>query len=195
MYKGGDLEGAIKKFEYVIEKYPDSKSAVESTMRIGDILAESGRADDAARELKTIIEKYPGTQFEKVASRRIGDMLKERGLYNAAIERYKAAITDTQSNFNAETQFLIAECYEESGDVDQAIPEYLKVKYLYPDISPWPGRAQLRAATLFEGKLRWKDAVKIYEELASGKRGEAKYAKERLDWIKENVPVKILEVD
>ncbi|MDD5423800.1 MAG: tetratricopeptide repeat protein, partial [Candidatus Omnitrophica bacterium] len=168
--------------------------AVESTMRIGDILAESGRADDATKELKTIIEKYPGTQFEKVASRRIGDILKERGLYNAAVEKYKVAITETQSNFNAETQYLIGECYEESGDAEQAIPEFLKVKYLYPEVKRWSGRAQLRAATLFEGRQRWKDAAKIYEELASGKYEEAKYAKERLDWIKTNVPGNILEV-
>jgi len=161
---------------------------------VGDILAESGRADDAVKELKGITEKYPGTQFEKVADKKIGDIFKQRKLYNAAIERYRLAITEAQSDFNAETQFLIGECYEEAGDADQAIAEFLKVKYLYPELTKWSGRAGLRAATLFENKGRWKDARKIYEELSGTKLQEAKYARERLEWMEDNVPEKTGEV-
>jgi len=195
LYKTQDLEGATKKFEYIIEAYPESKSAVESTMKIGDILAESGRADDAIKELKLITEKYPGTQFEKLANKKIGDILKQKKLYNAAIEKYRLAITETQSDFNAETQFQIADCYEETGEGEQAVAEFLKVKYLYPEITRWSGKAGLRAAAIFENKGRWKDAKKIYEELSGTNLEEAKYARERLEWIKNNVSKKAGEVN
>jgi TolA-binding protein len=195
LYKTGDVDGATKGLEHIIEAYPASKVAVDSTMKIGDILAESGHPDDAVRELKGITEKYPGTQFEKVADKKIGDIFKQKKLYNAAIEKYRLAITEAQSDFNAETQFLIGECYEEAGDADQAMAEFLKVKYLYPEITRWSGRAGLRTATLFENKGRWKDARKIYEELSGTKLEEAKYARERLEWIKDNVPEKPGEVN
>ena len=85
--------------------------------------------------------------------------------------------------------------YEESGDAEQAVAEFLKVKYLYPEITRWSGRAGLRAATLFEGKGRWNDARKIYEELSGTNLEEAKYARERLEWMKDNVPEKAGEVN
>jgi len=187
LYKNGDLDGAIKQFERIIEVHPDSQLAVESTIKIGDILAQSGKADDAIKELKSIIEKHPGTRFEKVANKKIGDILKERKLFNAAIEKYRLAITEKQSEFNAETQFAIGESYEELGDNEEALSEYLKVKYLYPEITYWSARAGLRAAYIFEVKQRWNDARKIYEEMAGADLEEAKYAKERLEWIRNHV--------
>ena len=53
----------------------------------------------------------------------------------------------------------------------------------------------MRAATLFENRGRWKDARKIYEELSGANLEEAKYARERLEWIKNNVSEKAGEVN
>jgi len=51
-------------------------------------------------------------------------------------------------------------------------------------------KSLLRIAQIYEGKDDFKEAVKIYDKVISLGAEEAKYAKERVEWIKKNIGLK-----
>ncbi|MBI4707874.1 MAG: hypothetical protein HY761_08125 [Candidatus Omnitrophica bacterium] len=84
-------------------------------------------------------------------------------------------------------QLKIAEVLEAQGKVNEAIEEYLKVTYLYSDNNTYSVKALLRVAEIYEGMENFKEASNIYKRIIATSAEEAKYAKERLDWINQHV--------
>jgi tetratricopeptide (TPR) repeat protein len=87
----------------------------------------------------------------------------------------------------AEIQFKIAETEEAQGKTQEAIEEYLKVTYLYSENQVLVVKSLLRVAAIYEDKENFKEAVNIYKRIVSMNVEEAKYAQERIDWIKTHV--------
>jgi tetratricopeptide (TPR) repeat protein len=83
-------------------------------------------------------------------------------------------------------QMKIAEVKEAQGKFDDAAEEYLKVTYVYPEDSPMVTKALLRVGAIYENKEKFKEALKIYDKVLSMDVPEAKFAQERIDWIKAN---------
>jgi len=87
----------------------------------------------------------------------------------------------------ADIQFKIAEALQAQGAYPEAIEEYLKVSYLYSEGNDLAVKALLRVAAIYEDKENFKEAVNIYKRISSMNVQEAKYAKERIDWIKAHI--------
>jgi len=81
-------------------------------------------------------------------------------------------------------QLKIAEVKEAQGKPDEAVGEYLKVTYVYPEDNALVTKALLRVGTLYENKENFKEALKIYNKVISLNVPEAKFAQERIEWIK-----------
>ena len=108
----------------------------------------------------------------------------ERQDYAKAIGYLKQAQTAEDTDFNAQIQYDIAECHELNNDLENAIIEYLKISYMYPQNTFWAARAELKCANLLERMQRWDQAIKVYTRLAQRKVKESEYAIKRLDWLK-----------
>ncbi len=87
----------------------------------------------------------------------------------------------------ADIQFKIAEALQAQASYPDAIEEYLKVTYLYSENNDLAVKALLRVAAIYEDKEDFKEAVNIYKRINSMNVQEAKYAQERIDWIKTHV--------
>jgi tetratricopeptide (TPR) repeat protein len=86
-------------------------------------------------------------------------------------------------------QLKIAETLETQGRLKEAVQEYLKVTYLYSEDATATVKAYLRVARIFEAQEDFQEALNIYKKVIAMNVPEAKYAQERIDWIKSNVKI------
>ena len=84
-------------------------------------------------------------------------------------------------------QFKIAQSLQAQGKIPEAIEEYLKTTYLYTEDNNLVVKSLLRVAAIYEDAENFKEATNIYKRIISLNVEEAKYAKERIDWIKTHV--------
>ncbi|MFA4991831.1 MAG: tetratricopeptide repeat protein, partial [Candidatus Omnitrophota bacterium] len=179
-YEGGDLERAIRELERIKDDYPKSDILPTVDLKISELLMKKGDMKAAKKRLMEFRQIHRDTGFVKLASKYLGDIFREEKDLKEAIEYYKEAIDDRRGDFNAGMQFIVARLYEESGDIDSAISEYMKVWYIYPDSTDIVAEAQMACAGLFEKQGKWEDAEKIYKKIISMDVKEAPRARERM---------------
>jgi len=75
------------------------------------------------------------------------------------------------------------------GKTEEAIEAYLKTAYLYSssEDQAFAVRSLLRVAEIYEGKENFQEALNVYAKVISMNTDEAKYAQERMEWIKKHV--------
>ncbi len=178
---------AVEQFRALIDRYPGSPLVPEAALAIGSIHDAAGRRTEAVEQWQWVIDRYPQTRFQTLAYERIAEQFQRKGDYEGAVVYLHKALATTAHEFQAQLQYLIAECHQETGALDQALQEYLKVDYLYPESGEWSRRARLKAAQICETRQLWSQARGIYERLAAEPVDEARYARERLEWLERNV--------
>ncbi len=174
---------AVEQFGALIEQYPGSALVPEVVLAMGALYDAEGRDADARQQWEWVIDRYPQTQFQALACQRITEQLRRKGDYVGAVVYLEKAMSAATPEFGAQLQYVLAECHQEMGSLDQALQEYLKVDYLYPENAYWSRRARLKAAQICEAKQLWEQARGIYERLAREPVEEARYAQERLQWL------------
>ena len=111
--------------------------------------------------------------------------MRKEGSIKDAINYYKESIDDRRGDFNAGIQLTIGQLYEEAGDVDNAIAEYMKVGYIYPDSTGIVANTALLCGRLLEKQNKIEEAVKLYKKISDMDAKESGLAKERLKAIEE----------
>lgn len=183
----GNFDQAIKNLE-VIRAKPYSKLFVQASLYLANVYVEKENPDLAIKICQQLAETNP--EYARESFIRMGDYFKTLSKYGDSLKAYQAALSKTKgaSDFDdSQIYFKIAELFEAEQDLDKATETYLKVAYLSLANSPLSVKAYLRAARIFENKESWKEAKKIYEKIANENVEEAKFAKERIEWIDNNI--------
>jgi len=123
-------------------------------------------------------------KLAKVAYIRLGDVYKECSEFDNAVYAYRQAMKFAEHESDAYLQFRIGECLEEKGDLTASVEEYLKVPYFKEEDKFWVVKGLLRCAHIYENKEDWRRAISMYERALNYDTPEAKYAQERIDFIK-----------
>ena len=165
-------------------RYLYSELVPKSLLKMGEILVEAGRAGEGLRKFEELVYSYPNTPFARIARKKTEEALKAQKSYHMAAAHFRKALTEEDTEMNAEIQYYIALCLEESGDLKNAIEEHLKVAYLYSSSRFWGIKAQFRCAQIFEKEGEPEKAKRIYERLAEEPVEEGAYARKRLAWLK-----------
>ncbi|MDD4953725.1 MAG: tetratricopeptide repeat protein [Candidatus Omnitrophica bacterium] len=175
---------AIANFQKVIDS---GKSDLygQATVAIADIYVKLNKTDLALRGYRDIINEHP--ELEHLIYPKIAELLFKMGDLNQALETYRRSLDLVPVGEMADIQFKIAEILQAQGKPQEAIEEYLKVTYLYSENSELAVKALLRVAKSYEDKEDFKGAVNIYKKIITLDTQEAKYAQERMDWIKANI--------
>ncbi|MFA5357100.1 MAG: tetratricopeptide repeat protein [Candidatus Omnitrophota bacterium] len=180
----GKYEEAVNNFGKVVE-VGSSDIAGTANIAIADIYARQDKLEQALEVYKYVLNGYPnlaGMVYPKIA-----DIYRKTGDHEQAINFYGKGLDMAPPREMAQIQFKIAETVEAQGKEDDAMEEYLKVTYLYTQDNELTVKALLRAAAICENKENFKEAVNIYKKISAMNAQEAKYAKERMDWIREHV--------
>jgi tetratricopeptide (TPR) repeat protein len=175
-----ELDSAIENLNKAI-KFGSRDLVVQASIAIANILVQKDRLDEAETIYKEAIKKSPslaGTIYPKISL-----IYEKKSDFDNAIIFYHKALSLVSMKEASGLQFKIARAYEQKGAYQQAIEEYLKIPYMYPADSRLIVKAYLSGAQIYENQNDFLKAKDIYLKIASMDVEEAKYAKERLDWI------------
>jgi tol-pal system protein YbgF len=180
----GRYDKAREHFASIVKDYPSGDMVEEALYQLALTAMDDGKTDEAASRLEELTSRFPGSGSARAAYRKLAKMKKDAKDPDAAIAYFGKSLTGDNDEPNAQTQYEIAELYEQKPDLPKASEEYLKVPYLYGKGVFWSVRAQLRAAQIFERMDRIDDAKRLYEKLASMDVQESEFAKKRIEWLK-----------
>jgi TolA-binding protein len=175
---------AIGNFQKVIASGKSDLTA-QAAVAIGDIYLRQGQIDSALKTYKDAVRDYPN--FAQLIHPKIADIYNKTGNYDEAKDYYRKSLEIVPVKEMSSIQFKIAEVLQAQGKFPEAIEEYLKVTYLYSEDNDLTVKALLRVAGIYEDKENFNEAMNIYRKIAAMNVGEAKYAQERMDWIKAHV--------
>ncbi|MFH0790448.1 MAG: tetratricopeptide repeat protein [Candidatus Omnitrophota bacterium] len=143
------------------------------------------KIEPALKAYKDILENYPN--LASLVYPKIADIYLKIKDYEQAIGFYRKSQELVPVNEMSNIQFKIAEARQAQGKPDEAIEEYLKVAYLYSENNRLVVKSLLRVAAIYEDRDNFKEAVNIYKKIALLDAEESKYAKEKIEWIRENI--------
>ncbi len=173
-----------------LEQY-QSISAVDESLKGKTMLAIAGimskdldprRAIAAYESIIATSPDYAGEAYLK-----LGRLYRGTQDYEKEIEVYQNALAARQGQIDrAQVQFNLADTLELMSRTEDAIAEYLKIPDLYPSQQAWAVKAYLRVAKIYEEGEDWEGARVTYQKIIQLNTPEAAFARERLDWIKNN---------
>jgi len=179
-------EEAKENFKKVIELGKTDLNG-QAAIALADIYVKQNNPELALSAYKQIIKDYPN--LVNVIYPKMADILYKANNFSQALDFYRKSLDVVPVREMGNVQFKIAEVLQAQGALDEAVEEYLKVNYLYSESENnlFAVKALLRVAQIYEDKENFKEAVHIYQKVIATNAEEAKYAKERLDWIKTHV--------
>ena len=166
----------------------DNEVYAKAKLAIAEIFEKEMDPESAVLTYQSIIDSSP--EFKKDAYVKIAEIHKTANNYAEALDAYTKAVRSKPGLSkikNSKLQFYIGDTCELLNKSEQAIEEYLKIPYIYPNDIGWVTRAYLRIARIFEDNDKWDSAILTYKKIIELQADEAKFAKERLDWIKINI--------
>ena len=178
--QGQDYNKAVESFKKVIE-IADRDLVGQATIAIGDIYVKQNDYKLALNTYQEAIVKYPNLAV--LLYPKIADIYKEQRNYEEAVNFYRKSLEIAPLRQMDQLQFKIAESLQEQGKGNDAIEEYLKLTYLYPQDKTLVVKSLLRVAQIYEDEEKFQEAKSIYNKIVSMDVDEAKFAKERIEWI------------
>lgn len=175
---------AIDNFKKVIE-LGKSDLAGQAAIAIADIYLKQERFDLALTTHKNVTNQYPN--LVHLIYPKLADIYFKMGDYAGALDFYRKSQEVVPVQGMSYIQFKIAETLQAQGKFQEAAEEYLKVTYLYAQDNNLAVRALLRVAAIYEDKEKFAEALNIYKRITSMEVEEAKYARERMDWINKHI--------
>lgn len=176
----GDYPKAREYFVSVANDRSSGAMMEEALYQLALTSIDEGRLDDAASHLGELAAKFPASNLARTGYRMLAKTKKAGGMSGDAIELLKKSLSADNNESNAQTQYEIAESYEEMQEIEKAASEYIAVRERYDKGLFWSVRAQLKAAQLYEHLARYDDARKLYKDLAAMDVQESELAKKRL---------------
>ena len=183
----GNNQEALENFQKVITLAKSDLSG-QAAVAMADIHIKDNKLDLALSICNKVMADFPN--LASLIYPKIADIHSKLGNYAEAIDFYNRSLDIVPVKDMADIQFKIAENMQAQGKLKDAIEQYLKVPYLYAQDSNLAVKAFLRVASLYENQDNFKEALNIYKKVSSTNTQEAKYARERMNWIRANIRIK-----
>jgi tetratricopeptide (TPR) repeat protein len=190
-YVLGSIYTEEAKYEEAIDHFKTAMQTGKSDLTgqaaiaVADIYLKQDKFDAALKTYQQVLGDYPnlsGLIYPKIA-----DLHFRLNDYSQALDYYNKSLNLVSIREVSRIQFNIAEVLETQGEIPESIENYLKVTYLYAEDQDLAVKALLRVAQIYEDRENFKEALSIYKRIDSMDTEEAKYARERMDWIKANM--------
>lgn len=178
-----NMDQALVHYKAISAK--NSTLVSKAKLAIAGIFSKEFDLQKALSAYQSIASTNP--EYARDAYLKMAQLYRNSQDYDNEIETYKKALgmeRGKASVSNAELLFNIADAYEATNRLDQAVDTYLKISVQYSDQTAWVVKAYLRVAQIFEGRQDWEGAKVTYQKIVQLKVDESKYAQERLDQLK-----------
>lgn len=143
----------------------DSATAFLALKNLGVSYQKLKRWQDAERVWVRVLNRFASADYAREAAMNIGRCKMEYGDYNGAIATYEKSLPLLDSESKARAFYWMGTSYEQLGDFQSAVIEYLKVPFLHPGEGLWVVTAQLKAAECYAKIDRGDAAREIYNKV------------------------------
>lgn len=153
----GWIEYNSSKFSQSIEhlgKIPTSAKFYDEVLYlIGLNYLAIGDTTNAFTRFNEVISKFPNSDFSDRSRVKVGEILLSRNKPSNAINVLKPVVLNRAiDEVSAQAQYLYAEAYFRNGDIDEAMLQFLRVKYLYGDYAKFLPMTYYRLSECYEMK-------------------------------------------
>jgi len=184
-YRHNELNIARRYLSSLIKDFPDSNLVAQAYYILGLTFRDENMLEQAANNFKLAIN-LGNSRLKTRAWVTLAKSYYKLGDYEQAKLSYAESLMAADANDLADIRFGLAEVFEAKSEIEQAIQQYLLAADFYTQAPSLYVQALLRAARLYEDKENFKEALVIYQRIIEKGTQEAKFAQERIEWIKEN---------
>jgi len=143
----------------------NAEIAAEACGRMGMIYSYQGKHSEAINYFDRAIEKYPKASFtDAVRILRAQEYCNNKN-YSAAEKLLQEVIASKRDTLGAEAYCLLGDVYFAKGEYENAIRTYLRVKYLFPSLDLFIGKAYIGLGKSYEALGDKTQARKMYNEV------------------------------
>ena len=186
-YRQSQMQNALMSFQKALddsagrEHWPLALQNLEMTYK------DLGLYEAALSVVNRYLEMYPHRDdvlLKKLDAAQILLRLRE---YDRAIKRFAELLSLASEDMKVEVQFYLGEAYFQKGDFQQAVLEYMKVKYIDPGTGlDWAVTSIYNAGKCYEKLGRYDEARKMYREIIDKWGANSNYgigAQKRIDLL------------
>ncbi|MBF0511246.1 MAG: tetratricopeptide repeat protein [Candidatus Omnitrophica bacterium] len=179
----GKSDDALQQYKAISDT--DESLKGKTRLAIAGIMFKEMDPKRAIGAYQSIIATSPDYAGE--AYLKLGQLYRGEQNYEKELEVYQKALASKEGQIDrAQIQFNLADTLELMSRAEDAIAAYLKIPDLYPNEGQWVVKAYLRVAKMYEEDTDWEGARVTYQKIIQLNTPEAVFAKERLEWIKNN---------
>jgi TolA-binding protein len=151
-------------YRKLIADYPKHELRERADLSLALSLVEAEAWNDAVKVLNRHRQTYPESERIFEVDFWLGKSLVATGRHDSAIQCFRRVTASHRGETAARSQYEIGNCFLEKGDAQQALSEYLKVRFLYGHVE-WVAAAMLRCGQCFERLEQTDRALETYREL------------------------------
>ncbi|MDR8393105.1 tetratricopeptide repeat protein [Aliifodinibius sp. S!AR15-10] len=164
-YNAGDFEKAVEAYKKVLEEYPQSDYLIEAINGIQYAQLSSGQQDSSSAILEDFLGDHPQSTTADRLRYRQAENLYQSGDYPGAINEFRQYIRITNNqDLLPEAHFSLANAYEQTQKVNQAIESYQTIVENYPD-SEQLGPALVALARIYFDRSDYSTSFDYYNKL------------------------------
>ena len=164
-FKSGHYGEAIKYFEDIAGKFPDSPEVEKASFYIAQCNLKMGNWRSAEEMFRRFIADCPWSSFVGDANLGLAVSLKGQKKFDKAVQLYKKAAKTYKGNIVPGALIGIGDCYFEEGNYEKALPFYLRVTILYQQFKDEAAEAYMRGGMAYEKLGKDDEASASYKEL------------------------------
>jgi TolA-binding protein len=160
-----DYEQSFKVLDRADRDLANTEFAPQAAYLRGLVFVENGAMDDAKAKFEYVASKFPTTieaDKARVGLTRIA--LREKDFAGAQKLAQQVATTRTD-DVGAEAQYLSGLAYAQSGDSQNAITAFLRVRYVFPSHEVWLAKAYIGLGQTYEQVKDVAKAMESYQQV------------------------------
>lgn len=160
------FDQALDHYYLVIQNDESGKLALDAARNFAYVCKTIEEWQKAIAAYEIILERWGDQQLE---GETIFDIAychyRDRKFKNAAAMFARSLLLLENKELQAEAQYWIGESYRGMDDLEQAVSEFLKVAYNYPNFTQWAASAELKAGETYMEMNKPTRARQIYERI------------------------------
>jgi tetratricopeptide (TPR) repeat protein len=165
LVKEGRVSESLLHYEEAVETAADSATAFVALKNLGITHQDLKRWRDAERVWTQMLNRFPASDYAPEAALNVARCKMEYGNYTGAISAYEESLPLLDSEAKARAFYWMGTSYEQLGDYQSAVVQYLKVPYLASGGGLWVVTAELKAAECYVKIDRSDAAREIYNRV------------------------------
>lgn len=188
-YRQEQYQNALMAFQRVLDDKGAKDLWADAMQNLEVVYKELGLYEAAFSVVNRYLETFPYADDAVLKKLDAAQLLIRMKDYNRAVERLHDLLPQVTTAMKVEVQFYLGDAYFQKGDYQQAVLEFMKVKYLDPGGGlDWGVTAIYNAGKCYEKLGKLDEARSMYKEIIDRWGAKSDYgraAQERIDFLKQ----------